>query len=79
MTDIVAALVLIAILAAAVAYIVRQKRAGVKCVGCAVGRECAERAKASQAAGGCGCGCSGGCDAVERMLAGIEKAGAQAL
>ena len=79
MTDIVAALVLIALLAGAVTYIVRQKRAGVKCVGCAAGRECAERAKAAQVEGGCGCGCSGGCDAVERMLAGIEKATAQAL
>ena len=79
MTDIVAALVLIAVLAAAVAYIVRQKRAGVKCIGCSAGRECTERAKAAQAAGGCGCGCNGGCDAVERMLTNMEKAAAQGL
>ena len=77
MTDIVAAIVLIAVLAGAIAYIVRQKRAGVKCIGCAVGQACSERAKASQDAEGCRCGCS--CDAVERMLASIEKAGAQAL
>ena len=69
MTDFVVAVVLLAIVGAAVAYIVRQKRAGVKCIGCAVGQECADRAKAAQGASGeCGC-----CSAVDSMVANMEK------
>ena len=67
MVDFVAALVILAIVGAAVAYIVRQKRAGVKCVGCAVGRECAERAKMQR-----GESCS--CSAVDQMIANMEMA-----
>ena len=69
MVNAVATLVLVAILGAAIAYIVRQKRAGVKCVGCSVGQECANRAKTMQMAGGCGCGCG----AVDEMLLKMEQ------
>jgi len=69
MADIVAVLVIVLILGAAVAYIVRQKRAGVKCIGCSVGQECAKKAQAAQA-GGCSCGCG----SVERMIESVEKA-----
>ena len=54
MTDLIAALILVAILAAASAYIIKAKRAGVKCIGCPV-EGCSSKGKAS--AGGCGCGC----------------------
>lgn len=51
-------IVLIAILGGAVAYIVKAKRSGVKCIGCAAGGSCAHKnGKTSE--GGCGCGCSG--------------------
>ena len=69
MVNAVATLVLVAILGAAIAYIVRQKRAGVKCVGCSVGQECTNRAKTMQMAGGCGCGCG----AVDEMVLKMEQ------
>ena len=67
MVDVVAALVLAVLLGAAIAYIVRQKRAGVKCIGCPAGQSCAERAKVEQGLGACSCG------AVNQMLANMEK------
>lgn len=73
MSDIIAAVILIAIVGAAVAYIVRQKRQGVKCIGCAVGKEACAHAAAAQAArgaassAGCGCGCGSVDDMVARM------------
>ena len=73
MADVVAVIVLVVIVGAAVAYIVQQKRAGVKCIGCSVGQECAKKAKAARAGdSGCGCGC--GCSSAERMSADVEKA-----
>ena len=68
MTDIVAVCVIALVLGAAIAYIVRQKRAGVKCIGCSAAGGCAGKAGAAQA------GCSCGCASVERMLADVEKA-----
>lgn len=54
MTDLIALLVILAVVGAAIAYIVKAKRAGVKCIGCPV-EGCSSKGKAS--AGGCGCGC----------------------
>ena len=48
LTDIVALLVVLLVVGAAVAYIVREKRRGVVCVGCAVGKSCAENRKTAQ-------------------------------
>lgn len=70
MEDFIALLVIVAIVGGAVAYIVRQKKAGVKCIGCSVGQACADRAKAAQAGEGCGCGCG----AVDAMVANMEQA-----
>ena len=67
-TDIVALLVILACVGAAVAFIVREKRRGVKCVGCAVGKSCAQKQKAAMAADGA---CS--CEAADKMLADLEK------
>lgn len=52
--------VLVAIIGGAVAYIVKAKRSGVKCIGCSAGGQCAHKnGKASDGGCGCGCGCSG--------------------
>lgn len=69
-TDIVALLVVLACVGAAVAFIVREKRRGVKCVGCTVDKSCAQKQKAAMAAGESGC-CS--CEAADKMLADLEK------
>lgn len=53
MTDLIAAVIIVAILAAASAYIIKAKKAGVKCIGCSV-EGCSSKKKASA---GCGCGC----------------------
>ena len=52
MTDIIIALIILVIVGAAVAYIVRQKRKGVKCIGCPHSSTCGSK-------GGCGGNCSG--------------------
>lgn len=64
MSDIIAAIIVIAVVGAAVAYIVKQKRQGVKCIGCAVGKDACAHA-AAHASEGCGCGAVDGM--VERM------------
>lgn len=68
MTDLVALLVILVCVGAAVAFIVREKRRGVKCVGCAVGKSCAQKQKAAMGAAD---GCS--CEAAEKMLSDLEK------
>lgn len=87
MSDIVAAIVVIAIVGGAVAYIVRQKRQGVKCIGCATGKSACAHAAAAQGAArgssegadggscGCGCGCGSADDMVVRMLEASDGAG----
>lgn len=57
MDDIILIVVLVAILGGAVAYIVRAKRNGVKCIGCSAGGSCG-MAKGNASEGGCG-SCSG--------------------
>jgi len=56
MVNVVIVLVIVAIVGAAVAYIVREKKRGVKCIGCPYAQQCANRGK-------CGSGesCSGNC------------------
>jgi len=49
-TDIVIGLVVLAAVGAAIAYIVREKKKGVMCIGCPEGGTCARKGK-----GGCGC------------------------
>ena len=49
MTDVIVALILMAIIGGAVTYIIRQKKKGTKCIGC-------------PDSGSCGGHCSGGCN-----------------
>ena len=53
MTDIILILILCAIAAAIVFYLIREKKRGVTCVGCPYARECAKKRN-----GTCGCGSS---------------------
>ena len=54
MTDLIVGLIVLLIVGAAVRYIIRAKKQGVKCIGCSAGTECSGRD------GGCsGCGCQG--------------------
>ncbi len=46
MADIIALIIIAAIVAAAVAYIVKAKRSGVKCIGCPAGGSCPSGGKA---------------------------------
>ncbi len=67
--------VLVAVIGGAVAYIVKAKRNGVKCIGCSAGGNCGRKKDApmqggcgscsgcnSCSNGGCGCGFHGGGD-----------------
>ncbi len=49
--DIIAAIVLVAILGGVITYIVKAKKRGVKCIGCPYAEQCAKK--------GCGCGNQG--------------------
>lgn len=69
MTDVIAAIVILLILGAAIAYIVRAKRRGVKCIGCPAGETCGA-GKTLMGTSSCECGCS----AADRMIAEIERA-----
>ena len=51
MTDIVIIVIVLAIIGAAVGYVIRAKKRGVKCIGCPNGCKCSGRGKCS--------GCSG--------------------
>lgn len=51
MTDIIVAVILLIIVAFAIAYIVKEKKKGVKCIGCPAAGQCAHAKK-----GGCSCG-----------------------
>ena len=52
MADFIIAIVLLLIIGAALAYIIKEKKRGTRCIGCPAGGSC------SHAAGGCG-GCNG--------------------
>ena len=51
LTDIIAIAVIAAVVGIAVAYIVRQKKKGAKCIGCPYAESCAKKAKE----GSCSC------------------------
>lgn len=50
MTDVIVVVVLLVVIGAAVAYIVKAKKSGVRCIGCPSGGSCS---------GGCGGNCGG--------------------
>lgn len=50
MTDLIVVGIILIIIGAAVAYIVKAKNRGVKCIGCPAGGNCPEKS-----GGGCGC------------------------
>ena len=47
MINIILILVIVVIIASAVIYIVREKKRGVKCIGCPHAKQCASRGKCS--------------------------------
>lgn len=49
MKDLIISIIILLILGLAITYIVRQKKKGVKCIGCPSGKECPNRNK------GCNC------------------------
>ena len=53
MADFIIIAVLLIVVGAAIAYIIREKKRGVKCIGCPNAGTCAGK----HTAGGCGCGC----------------------
>ncbi len=65
MIDLIVGLVILAILALAIGYIIRAKKAGVKCIGCSCGGTAPKSAQSTQSdcASGCGsCSCHCGQD-----------------
>lgn len=50
--NIIATVILVAILGGAVAYIIKAKKSGQKCIGCPNSKSCASKKN-----NGCGCGC----------------------
>lgn len=56
MTDIIIVAILLVIIGAAAAYVIKAKKSGVKCIGCPSGGNCSHN-KNEAADGGCGCGC----------------------
>ena len=50
MSDIIVIAIVILVVGAAVAYIIREKKKGVKCIGCPHAKECASK----NCSGGCG-------------------------
>ena len=56
MVNVVIILVIVAIVGAAVAYIVKEKKRGVKCIGCHYAQQCANRDKCDG-----GESCTGNC------------------
>lgn len=64
--DIIIILIIAVILGAAIAYIVRAKKKGTKCIGCPAGDCCAMKSKqkddsSASSESGCGCSCGVGC------------------
>lgn len=54
MVDFIIIAILVILVGAAVAYIVKAKKSGVKCIGCSAAGGCSHNNNS-----GCGCGCSG--------------------
>ncbi|WP_289479625.1 FeoB-associated Cys-rich membrane protein [Klebsiella pneumoniae] len=53
MTDLIIGLIVVAVIGAAVVYIIKEKKKGTKCIGCPAAGQCANHGKS----GGCSCGC----------------------
>ncbi len=56
METVIAVVIVVAIVALAVGYIIKAKKRGVKCIGCPDGGSCG-----ANSCSGCGCGCGCGC------------------
>ena len=56
MTDIIVLGVVALIVGAAMAYIIKAKKAGAKCIGCPAAGTCGSKNNASDSACSCGCG-----------------------
>lgn len=56
MADIIIIAIIVVIVGVSVAYIIREKKRGVKCIGCSSGAACAKKHSGSS---GCSCGCGG--------------------
>jgi len=54
--DFIVIAILVVLIGSAIAYIVKAKKNGAKCIGCPAGGTCSGKANE---ASGCGCGCSG--------------------
>ena len=52
MANVIVVAVVLGIIGAAIAYIVKEKKKGVQCIGCPAAAECAKR---KNVASGCGC------------------------
>lgn len=57
MTDLIIVIILLGLIGAAVTYIVKAKKSGVKCIGCPAGSQCAHKCSG----GKCGSGKEGDC------------------
>lgn len=58
MSNIIVGLIILIIVGAAVAYLIRAKKRGVKCVGCSESG-CCSASKKKKESSDCGCGCCG--------------------
>lgn len=54
MADFIVAAILVIVIGAAVVYIVKAKKSGVKCIGCPAGGNCSGKCNGQSE---CGCGC----------------------
>lgn len=61
MADLILVAVIFAVIGAAVVYIVKAKKSGVRCIGCPAGGTCAQGHHEASGCGGCGGGCAGNC------------------
>ncbi len=58
MTNFIVVIVLLLIIGAAVMYIIKAKKRGVRCIGCPAGGKCAHK-NSKNSSCGCGCGSNG--------------------
>lgn len=54
--NIILGTIIVVIVGAEIAYIIKSKKSGAKCIGCPAAGNCSSNKEKS---GGCGCGCSG--------------------
>ncbi len=58
LADIIVIAVIVLIIGAALAYIIKAKKSGKKCIGCPYSDACASKKATKEGSCGCGCGCS---------------------